>query len=212
MNIFVFTIVRLIFNFLASSKLISFPLIWLHFVITGTSSSWGGWWLGWEAQRSFWHHCNHDFTRIMYCKVLLIWKFYSWKEVQVQGTCSVSSEEREDLPLIGFKLKWEQCTALSSLGEWVTLACCCRPRLLWWQSLPDAAGVGDMPERCRGMGRVTETQGLPLLGILCWAWGVLLLGTSSDKPWKHHHGSSLRESSWRRGRLTDLEPLFGHSH
>lgn len=208
MNIFVFTIVRLIFNLLASSKLISFPLIRLHFVITGTSFSWGGWCLGWEAQRSSWHHCNHGFTRIMYCKMIVIWDFYSWKEVQVQGTCSVSSEEREDLPLVAFKLKWEQRTALSSLGEWVTLAYCFRPSLLWWQSLPDAAGVWDMPEHCRGWAESLRHRDSP-------CWGVQLLGTSSDKPWKerqHHHGSSLRESSWRHGRLTDLGPLFGHSH
>lgn len=40
----------------------------------------------------------------MYCKVIVIWNLYSWKEIQIQGTFSVSSEEKEDLPLIAFKL------------------------------------------------------------------------------------------------------------
>lgn len=39
MNIFVFTIVSLIFNLLASSKLISFSPKLSNFVITGTGSS-----------------------------------------------------------------------------------------------------------------------------------------------------------------------------
>lgn len=158
---------------LASSKLISFPLIWLHFVITGTCCSWGGGCLGCEAQRPSWHHCNHDLTRMMYCKVAIVWNLCSWKEVQVQGTCSVSSEDGGDPPLIVFKVKWEQRGAVSSLGAGVTLGCCCR---------------------CRGHGTAlqghgqAETQGLPWLGILCWAGGVccwVLAVTSQGRkaPW-----------------------------
>lgn len=208
MNIFVFTIVRLIFNLLASSKLISFPLLWLRFVITGTSFLWGGGCLGWEAPRPSWHHCNHDFTRIMYCKVIVIGNLYSWKEVQVQGTCSVSSEDREDLPLIAFKLKWEQGAAVSHLGEWGTLACCCKPSPLWWCSLPDvAAGVRDMPQHCIVMGRGTWDPGTPLAGdpllslgsaaVDCWQWQAM--EGPSALPWKQSDGKFL--GAWQAGWL-----------
>lgn len=110
--------------------------------------------------------------------------------------------------LDAFKLKWEQGAAVSHLGEWGTLACCCKPSPLWWCSLPDvAAGVRDMPQHCIVMGRGTWDPGTPLAGdpllslgsaaVDCWQWQAM--EGPSALPWKQSDGKFL--GAWQAGWL-----------
>lgn len=173
MNIFVFTIVRLIFNLLASSKLISFLLIWLNFVIAGTGSSWFV--LGVRGSETSWHHCDHDFTRLTHCEVV-IWNLCSWKEVQTR-TCSMSSEGREDLSLIAFKLKGmrveTRCGHVKSQGTHICLLLQAKPSLVT-QPIWCCRHRGD-PAALRfvlhwGWAELTwDTGDSPVTVMLCWA-------------------------------------------
>lgn len=78
-----------------------------------------------------------------------------------------------------FKLKQEQGAAMSGLGERGTLACCCRPSLFRWCSLPDAAGVGTCHSTAGGQAELTETQGPPLAGN-----PLLSLGSAAVGYWQ----------------------------
>lgn len=147
MNIFVFTIVRLIFNLLASSKLISFPLIWLNFVITGTGSFWFV--LGIRGSE-----LNPDNT---VTAVSPGWRTarLSSSEISVpgkryrQGPAPYLLRTEKICPWLHLNWRereWKPEAAMSSLKERVIFACCCKPSLPWWHSPSGAAGVGEIPQ------------------------------------------------------------------
>lgn len=160
-----FVIVRLIFNLLASSKLIIFPLIWFNFVITGTGSSW----FVPHVPTWLWSQFYWDDA---------VWGYHHLKkEVQI-GACSTSPEERGDLTLVAFKL-WgkrveTRCSHVMTPGMYVIclLLQALHLFVLTWGGTRahwDTGGGGPLLRIGRGD---------PLL-----------------KGLQHHYGGNLRESS-----------------
>lgn len=109
----------LIFNLLASSKGIIFPLILLNFVITRTVFSW----FIPDVPTSLWPPSRRD-------EVTIIWKLCSWEEVQA-GTCSTSPEDRGGLQLVHLNCKVQPCRG--SRKEWHVLAAASPPAVSRFQ-------------------------------------------------------------------------------